>query len=352
MTGGHVTILIEPNPGPPLHPLSYLCRSLVGALTQISSNTSRFAPRLFLIGLIILLSGCEVFKSSYGTSTMETSHADTDAIFRLDLSDQTLDRLPANVGRLHELRYLNISGNFNLDIAASIKVACQLPNLNTLILDNLALHTLPMGIRKCTNLTHLSLAENPDLNLNQGLGHLSNLALKFLNLSSNELKTLPESISTFATLEDLRLSNNSLADSRLFLSLGKIATLNSLWLDQNQLERIPQSIKNMGQLRYLFLDENNLSDLPQQMQFMDELRVLHVGHNRFTSIPKVVEVMPKLTVLFIAENQITYIDANAFNRQISLSGIVLDGNQLNANNVRALRRSTQHFFLFSAENQH
>lgn len=53
--------------------------------------------------------------------------------------------------------------------------------------------------------------------------------------------------------------------------------LHTLWLQRNQLERLPDNISRMGSLDTLVLSNNRLRDIPPLMEDMSNLRsVRHV----------------------------------------------------------------------------
>lgn len=57
----------------------------------------------------------------------------------------------------------------------------------------------------------------------------------------------------------------------------RMEKLHTLWLQRNQLERLPDNISRMGSLDTLVLSNNRLRDIPPLMEDMSNLRsVRHV----------------------------------------------------------------------------
>ena len=85
--------------------------------------------------------------------------------------------------------------------------------------------------------------------------------LKYLYLRNNNLSNLPESIGNLTNLEYLDLRNNNL--SNLPESIGNLTNLNTLDLDNNNLSDLSESIGNLTNLEKLYLQHNNLSKQEQ-----------------------------------------------------------------------------------------
>ena len=75
--------------------------------------------------------------------------------------------------------------------------------------------------------------------------------LTYLYLYNNQLTSLPESIGNLSSLEDLYLSFNQLTS--LPESIGSLNSLERLWLDYNQLTSLPESIGSLSSLETLYL---------------------------------------------------------------------------------------------------
>eukprot|EP00996_Jenningsia_fusiforme_P000086 NODE_1050_length_1740_cov_26.256653_g927_i0.p1 GENE.NODE_1050_length_1740_cov_26.256653_g927_i0~~NODE_1050_length_1740_cov_26.256653_g927_i0.p1 ORF type:complete len:503 (-),score=96.95 NODE_1050_length_1740_cov_26.256653_g927_i0:132-1640(-) len=101
--------------------------------------------------------------------------------------------------------------------------------------------------------------------------------LRKLNLMSNELESLPEGIRQLEQLELLGLKSNRLR--RLPNDLGGLRRLVALFLTDNSLLELPESIGNLKSLRKLQASNNQLQSLPETMRQLDQLELLRVPVN-------------------------------------------------------------------------
>jgi Leucine-rich repeat (LRR) protein len=70
---------------------------------------------LILCGII--LQSCSIYKRSFGTTFTKIDTENYEQLYRLDFSNQQLKEIPLNMGKLVELRVLNLSGNTDLNLA-------------------------------------------------------------------------------------------------------------------------------------------------------------------------------------------------------------------------------------------
>ena len=169
--------------------------------------------------------------------------------FRMDLARMGLTTLPASLGQLSRLRWLDLSGNQLRELPASF-------------------------------------------------GQLSEL--QSLDLSGNQLRELPASFGKLSRLEDLWLSDNKLHE--LPASFGQLSQLRSLWLNSNQLRELPASFGQLSGLRALWLDSNQLGALPASLRHLAELEVLDLSDNQLRELPGSLRDLPKLKELWLNEN--------------------------------------------------
>ena len=86
--------------------------------------------------------------------------------------------------------------------------------------------------------------------------------MKKLYLEDNELETLPEFIGNLSNLTHLYLIRNEL--KTLPESIGNLSNLTHLYLQENELETLPESIGNLSNLKELHLYDNKLTHTEKQ----------------------------------------------------------------------------------------
>ncbi len=147
-------------------------------------------------------------------------------------------------------------------------------------------------------------------------------SLEILNLSDNQLRSLPADLSRLKKLKIIFLSNNDfeevpevLADcpnlSMVGFKSNKIRVLGEnilplgvrwLILTDNQLEKLPNSIGKLHDLQKLMLAGNQLRSLPDEMATCQNLELIRLAANRLESLPHWLFTLPRLSWLAYAGN--------------------------------------------------
>ncbi|VAH96293.1 unnamed protein product [Triticum turgidum subsp. durum] len=215
--------------------------------------------------------------------------------------------LPSSMNQLKLIRYLDATG---LPITSLPKNFHALQNMETLILSNSLLETLPDSICRLTKLCYLDLSGSSNLSkLPASLGKLSQLF--FLNLSGcsilqeipeliYELQKLPDNFGGLLELSFLNLSGCSkltkLPDNVSFpclehLNLSSCHELENLPIDFGHLQKLefldlsgcykvpllPVSFCQLNQLKHLDLSDcHNLKKLPDCFGDLGELQYLNL----------------------------------------------------------------------------
>lgn len=146
--------------------------------------------------------------------------------------------------------------------------------------------------------------------------------LEVLDLSDNNLKSLPDDFDRFKKLKRVFISNNHLdhiptvfAKLKSLSMIGlrnnkiKIFEENSLplstrWLilTENQLTKLPESIGDLVLLQKCMLSGNQLSFLPKSFSKCTNLELLRIAANKFTTFPTLLLSLPKLSWLAYSGN--------------------------------------------------
>ncbi len=147
-------------------------------------------------------------------------------------------------------------------------------------------------------------------------------SLEILNLSDNNLRSLPADLGRLHQLKIIFLSNNDfeevpevLADcpnlSMVGFKSNKIRVLAEnilpvgvrwLILTNNKLERLPKSIGQLQSLQKLMLAGNQLRSLPDEMAACQNLELIRLAANRLESLPTWLFTLPRLSWLAYAGN--------------------------------------------------
>ena len=75
--------------------------------------------------------------------------------------------------------------------------------------------------------------------------------LKELDLSGNNLKSLPPDMSVFRTLDKIILQYNKFDNNEMFLTLASIPNLRCLDVSHNYFSKLPKECNEDGNLRYV-----------------------------------------------------------------------------------------------------
>lgn len=143
------------------------------------------------------------------------------------------------------------------------------------------LHSLPPEIGQLTNLKKLCLHNNRLTSLPSEISQLTNLTT--LNLFSNKLSKLPSEIGQLTSLTNLFLYNNKL--TTLPSEIGKLTNLNTLFLGSNKLISLPIEIGKLINLKNLHLGSNQLTNLPTEIGQITSLIDLNLRFNPLTNLP-------------------------------------------------------------------
>jgi Leucine-rich repeat (LRR) protein len=297
----------------------------------------------------LLLQGCNTYQTFYSETYTSVQTEHPKKVLRLDLSNQNLHEVPVGLQKFTGLKTLNLSKNNEIDLTSFISAIASKETLEVLILDNLALKTLPKNIAQLTNLKHLSLNGNPSLKWDETFLYIATLPIEFLNLQYNRLQGLPQEISEIKTIKDLNVSHNQITEGTTFRHLSGLPKLYSLWLSYNRLKQLPPEIGLLIQVKNLYLGNNQLESLPNEMKNMKQVWVIQAEHNAFKSLPKVFIEMPKLFSVHLNNCKINTISEAFATQKYSMKGLLLDNNNLSETHKKRWIKELNNFFLISME---
>ena len=142
-------------------------------------------------------------------------------------------------------------------------------------------------------------------------------ALKNLYLGNNQLTSLPESIENLTALTGLYLNQNQLTS--LPVSIGNLTALTGLYLGNNQLTSLPDSFGNLTALKLLYLGGNQLKLLPESFGNLSALTELHLARNQLTSLPVSFGNLSALTRLYLENNKFNVTQNDAIQQRFNFA---------------------------------
>lgn len=196
--------------------------------------------------------------------------------------------------------------------------------LTRLDLSRQDISSLPPEIGTLTSLTHLILRHNSITTLPPEIGQLTNLI--WVDLSHNNLTALLPDIGQLTKLNYVNLRSNQLAS--VPPEIGNLYNLTELNLNRNHLNTLPSEIGKLAKLRQLSLSGNNLKTLPEEIVSLEQrLQQLTLASNGLTSLPPQVLKLTRLTQLYLSNNQLTGLPAEIIHLS-ALSQLDLRNNKL------------------------
>lgn len=135
--------------------------------------------------------------------------------------------------------------------------------------------------------------------------------LHSLDLSSNRLAVLDDSLVCLVGLRTLVAKNNLLTDDSLPKEFGNLRDcLTVLNLSGNRFTAVCPQLFELVNLRYLHLGGNRIGHLPSRIGQLQKLEVLYLGGNRLKEIPAELGSLHQLEALIICENQLASIPSS------------------------------------------
>jgi Leucine-rich repeat (LRR) protein len=167
---------------------------------------------------------------------------------------------------------LALPGYFLDEVPSEIE---QLKKLKLLDLDSNRLQSLGDSVWKLDNLRVLKASYNSLTEISPNIGSLSNL--RELHLSGNKITTLPKELFELKNLEVLVVRDNSIG--KIPKEIGKLQNLKVLDLSGNQIAVVPEAITSLKSLERLSLSKNNITDLPNlaPLRRLKSLSIMQTG---------------------------------------------------------------------------
>ena len=222
----------------------------------------------------------------------------------MDVHGNQLKTLPLSIGWLTQLSCSNLSRNqLNFDCLETLSRISSLRELR--LAENALAGALPDCIGSLENLEILDLHGNAITEISSSLGRLSKL--KTLNVSSNQLSSLPmEAIFDLAIVE-INASRNRLCDSLLPVNIPQVPFLRNLDVSTNALLTISDVKVDFLALESLNVSNNRIAVLPD-LSGWQELTILNAEENKISEIPAGFTALKKLSSADFGNNSLLQLD--------------------------------------------
>ncbi len=205
------------------------------------------------------------YMLTYGLDSLPESFGEMKNLEELDLSNLSLKKLPRSFSNLKNLKTLNLGYN---DFESFPIQLFELENLEVLNLKLSQLDSIPPGIGRLANLRTLILDDNKFNDFPFAVAELNNL--EELSITSSNISTVPNEILNLKKLRRLDLSSfwsykdkNQISD---ISNLTGLTDLESLDLDWNKIERLPENLCDLKHLKKLSLLSNPIKGIPENIQ--------------------------------------------------------------------------------------
>ena len=162
------------------------------------------------------------------------------------------------------------------------------------------------------NIVTLSIIGNWLQMLPEAIGKLS--LLERFYLQENNLQHLPDAVTDLRNLQLLNINGNDVAN--LPHSLGKMDSLQELYIGENKISELPESIGDLKNLRVLEVNHNKLTSLPQSFGRLSSLKVLNIAGNKVTLLPESFQDLPSVVEIDLSENGLNALPVRFESRKV------------------------------------
>lgn len=268
----------------------------------------------------------------------------------LDLSENHLDCIPESISALEKLTVLDITGNPIKSLPKSLRTVkldrqqwddlamqvCSMSKLETLDLRNNELTVLPADIVNLTGLRVLNLKGNHLTDIPDGITSLyldrnqwdaleskvTNLtSLRYLSLHLNSVQEFPSSVTNLNTLEVLAINNGRFA--AVPSDICRLTNLIRLDLSSNRIASLPAELSTLVSLRDINLSQNSMKQVPGVIRRLSQLEALNLRRNKLTAAPEWLGELQQLVYLNLRRNKLTQLPPELLQSFIERDGDTL-----------------------------
>ncbi|XP_018904550.1 leucine-rich repeat-containing protein 57 [Bemisia tabaci] len=146
-----------------------------------------------------------------------------------------------------------------------------------------------------------------------------------LNLSKSRLNEFPSNLKAIQhTLRNIDLSQNQISSIPNYIE--NFSALKCLTLNNNKIDRIPDEIGNLKKLEVLSLESNRIKNIPTTISALENLKCVRLSENMLSYFPLIFCGMKHLDFLDLSKNMITEIPDGV--SSLHVSELNLNQNQI------------------------
>jgi hypothetical protein len=184
-----------------------------------------------------------------------------------------------------------------------------------------AMSVIRADLAKCTGLTCLNLESNTLKSMPESISKLTKLTE--LDLGCNKLIRIPHDMSSLTNLTRLDLVYNKL--TCIPTEISALTNLTKLDLPSNKLTSIPTEISTLTNLTELDIYFNKLKYIPDEVSALTNLNTIDLAMNRVESIPEDISKLARLTKLDFSHNSLKVVLPRSMTRMIQLKELEIKG---------------------------
>ncbi|KAG9284485.1 hypothetical protein G9A89_014089 [Geosiphon pyriformis] len=170
--------------------------------------------------------------------------------------------------------------------------------------------------------------------------------LRELYLSQNDLDRVPQSVRVAQLLSKLNLSSNRLRELE-HARLDSITGLENLQLGNNQLQKLPQHFARMSSLSSLNISNNDFTTFPLIICELIKLEELDISFNHIVTLPQEIENLIFLERFIAIGNKITGALPSSFGKLGKLRHLNLSHNEIQNIEILTECQNLEYLFLES-----
>eukprot|EP00040_Diaphanoeca_grandis_P034895 m.218004 g.218004 ORF g.218004 m.218004 type:complete len:584 (-) comp33248_c0_seq1:45-1796(-) len=277
----------------------------------------------------------EVYLGNNCIVTIGDLHFLPQSVKVLDLRDNKIENMPESVTHLKHLERLDITNNNISGLPAQLgtlqelkAIVCEGNPMKRIRRDIIAkgAHAIKEHLR---NQLPQTVDKAPAQMEAKAVANQAKFG-KELNYSNKKLREIPSEVwdsIVGSEISKMLLSRNLLETIPVqVFQFGN--TLLELDVSFNKLSNIPGAVGGLRKLKKLDCRNNALCDLPQELTQLSSLCEVVISGNRFTAVPRILYGMPSVEIIIATDNQIGNIDVDGLAELPKLRCLDLTNNNI------------------------